>query len=61
MARILTYPKGKIKTCPCCKAVFEYYPHELRADVEEYHGEICGISYVVCPLCGKNNYLGKED
>lgn len=60
MARILTYPKGKIKTCPCCKAVFEYYPHEERVDVKIHGGEVHNIFRVICPLCGKDNYI-RED
>lgn len=60
MAKILTYPKGTIKTCPHCKVVFEYYPHEVRPKCVEYAGEIHDASYVECPLCHKNNYIGED-
>ena len=60
MARILTYPKGKMKACPHCKAVFEYYSHEVRPAVTIYAGETHDASYVECPLCHKNNYIGED-
>jgi phage FluMu protein Com len=60
MAKILTYPKGIIKTCPHCKVVFEYYPHEVRPAYIEYLGEIRDTSYVECPLCKRNNYIGED-
>ena len=60
MARILTYPKGKIKTCPHCKAVFEYYQHELWADVKVQAEEVYTLMRVVCPLCGRDNYLVED-
>lgn len=61
MARILTYPKGKIKTCPHCKVVFEYYPLDVwSTKCIEFNGEIHYYSYVECPLCKRNNYLEEK-
>lgn len=60
MAKILIYPKGTVKTCPHCKAIFEYYKHEVRARVEEYSGMIFDASYVECPLCNKKVCIGEN-